>query len=111
MLDSAPPLAQEPPSNVLPETTTGRSSNWSRTRRAAPPRSWPTAWQRLPVNREPITVSCPPRTNTAPPPPSAVVVPRALPSASTRSCRTRCGSSWSSQCDVVKPRSSSQVFW
>ena len=55
--------------NVLRTTYTGRLWNWLSTRSAAPPRSGPVLSQRLPVNRLLTTLTRPPRTKIAPPPP------------------------------------------
>src|SRR4051794_10145753 len=116
MLLSAPPLEHTPPCPFAPPnvdcaTYTGRPWYWSSARIAAPPRSGPVRSQRLRTNLELTTVSWPPRTKIAPPPPPSVVSPVALPSANVRFCTTRCGNSWSLQCDVVHTCALSHVFW
>src|ERR1700753_400390 len=57
------------PPKVLSATMTGRPWDWLKTRRAAPPRSGPVGSQRLEVKLLSITLTRPPRTKTAPPPP------------------------------------------
>ena len=110
MLLNAPPLAQEPPVKVLFTTYTGWSSCWSSTRMAAPPRSGPVRSQRLPTKCELTTLSRPPRTKIAPPPPPSVRWPVASPSVKVKFCTVNCGWSWLLQCEVVQPCSMSQVF-
>src|SRR4051794_36611488 len=111
MLDSAAPLEQEPPVNVLCTTYTGSPFDWLSPRIAAPPRSGPVVSQRLPVKTVLTTRTRPPRTKTAPPPPPSVSSPVELPSRRVRFCSTSLGESWSWQCEVVQPWAWSQVFW
>ena len=59
---------------------------WLSTRIAAPPRSGPLASQRLPVKRESMTFSWPPRSKMAPPPPPSKSCPVELPSANVMFC-------------------------
>src|SRR6266545_1007206 len=111
MLLSPAPLEHTPPLNVLLTTYTGRPRDWLSARMAAPPRSGPVGSQRLRKNRELTTLSRPPRTKMAPPPPPSVRSPVELPSAKVRFCTVSCGVSWSCQCEVVQPCALSQVFW
>src|SRR5262245_27629313 len=111
MLDSAEPLEQTPPVNVLCLIFTGRSRNWSSTRIAAPPRSGPVLSHLLRVNVLLTTESRPPRTNTAPPPPPSCSWPVELPWVKVRFRSTSLGLAWSLQCEVVQVSRFSQVFW
>jgi hypothetical protein len=63
------------PVKVLPVISTGRLAYWLSARMAAPPRSGPVESQRLPVKRASMTLSWPPRSKMAPPPPAVVDLP------------------------------------
>src|SRR5262245_18075670 len=115
MLDSAPPLEQEPPwpgapPNVLSTMYTGRPCDWLSARMPAPPRSGPVGSHTLRKKREFTTLNRPPRTKMAPPPPPSVASPVELPSTKVRFWTVRRGWSWSWQCEVVWTWAASQVF-
>src|SRR5689334_10368606 len=112
---SAPPLEQAPPRKVSLVMYTGRLSHWDSARIAAPPRSGPVGKQRLPMNREPTTLSCPPRSKMAPPPlgpPKSSLVCWAveLPSLNVMFCTIRRGHCWLKQSELAVPSAWSQVF-
>src|SRR5215831_7072758 len=115
MLLSAPPLEQAPPRKVSLVMYTGRLSHWDSARIAAPPRSGPAGKQRLPMNRESTTLSCPPRSKMAPPPlgpPKSSLVCWAveLPSRKVMFCTIRRGHCWLKQSELAVPSAWSQVF-
>src|SRR5215472_12131032 len=115
MLLSAPPLEQAPPRKVSLVMYTGRLSHWDSARIAAPPRSGPVAKQRLPMNRESTTLSCPPRSKMAPPPlgpPKSSLVCWAveLPFRKVMFCTIRRGHCWLKQSELAVPSAWSQVF-
>src|SRR5487761_743659 len=109
MLLSAPPLAHTPSRKVLCTMYTGRLRYWLSALIAAPPRSGPVASQQLPVNRESITLSCPPRSKMAPPPPPSKPCPVELPSRNVMFCTISFGLDWSWQWEVVHTWAGSQV--
>src|SRR2546423_1249678 len=116
MLLSAPPFEHTPPwpgapPKVLFTIGTGRLCDWLSARIAAPPRSGPVPSQRLRTNRALTTLSRPPRSKMAPPPPPSVLSPVELPSAKVMFWTTSCGVSWSWQCEVVQHCAGSQVSW
>src|SRR5690348_2510798 len=76
---------------------------------AAPPRSGPVESQRFPVKMELITLSWPPRSKIAPPPPPSYCWPVEFPSRSVMFWMTSRGVAWSWQCDVVHTWAGSQV--
>src|SRR5690242_1837778 len=109
MLLSAPPLEHRPPRNTLCVIWTARPWYWLSARIAAPPRSGPWLSHRLPVNVLLITLSWPPRSKIAPPPPPSIRWPAELPSAKVRFSTVSLGRAWFWQCEVVQCWCGSQV--
>src|SRR5689334_3942432 len=110
MLERAAPFEHALAVNVLVATMTGRPWYWLSTRRAAPPRSGPVASHRFEVKTLSMTLTRPPRTNTAPPPPPSVVSPVLFPWVNPMCWIVSCGWSWSWQCEVVQTCAGSHVF-
>ena len=98
------------PPKVVRDTITGNPSYWLSTRSAAPPTSGPVGSHRFAVNTLSTTLTRPPRTNTAPPPPPSYVSPVLLPCVKWSPWIVRFGVSWFWQCDVVQIWAGSQVF-
>ena len=76
---------------------------------AAPPRSGPVGSQRFPAKIELITLSWPPRSKIAPPPPPSYCWPVEFPSLNVMFWMMSLGVAWSWQCDVVQTWAGSQV--